>query len=122
MKGRKKEAENKNIAHVALFSGNIIRREPLAYYMEGRIRTKSAISISLDNDVLAFFAGKDRSARINGVLRQYLRWKLGGQEENMFIEEIPDRQTFARAINVVQRQKGEGFMSDIMVALMREIE
>jgi hypothetical protein len=80
------------------FKDNIIRKIRMAYYMSRGQRHKSAISITLDDKVLAFFSGKGRSGRINYVLTQYLLWNLGHNTDIGFDETTPlNRVTSARS-------------------------
>ena len=85
-------------------------------------RHKSAISITLDNDVLDFFSGKGRSGKINHILRQYLRSKLGDNSEFSF-DDRTDRQHFSAALGVVQRQFGiDSTIAQIMLKIFEAIE
>lgn len=116
MKGRKKEAENKNIGYVALFSGNIMSRELMAYYMSGRSRHKGAISITLDNHVLDFFSGKGRSGKINHILKQYLQARLSG--ETAVYDDTPPKQKIAVALACVQEKYGYDSLEAQLVVLI----
>lgn len=90
--------------------------------MSTRSRHKSAISITLDNDVLEFFSGKGRSGKINHILRLYLRSRLGDEEDSRFEDKSP-RQRFAPAIAVVQDLFGhDSIEAKMMVAIMGAIE
>ncbi len=89
--------------------------------MVRRTRHKSAISITLDNDVLDFFSGSGRSGKINRILRAYLRSKLGDDDDPRF-EDKSNRQLFAPAIAVVQNQFGSGTYEKILLAIFEEVE
>lgn len=91
----------------------------MAYYMG---RHKSAISITLDNNVLDFFSGKGRSGKINHILQQYLRHKLGDDAES-WVEDRTNRQQFAAALNIVQEQFGiDSTIAQIMLKIFEVIE
>jgi hypothetical protein len=78
----------------------------MAYYMGGPNRHKSAISITLDNNVLDFFSGKGRSGKINYILTQYLQWKLGAQTAVGF-NESNERAPLAAAVEACKKIFGE---------------
>ena len=80
-------------------------------------RHKSAISITLDDKVLAFFSGKGRSGRINEVLTQYLLWNLG-HETRIGFEDTTDRDRIAAARNAIQGRYGN---DSIEVKIMNAI-
>ena len=109
------------MAPTPFFLNTIISRTLVAYYMVRRTRHKSAISITLDNDVLDFFAGSGRSGKINQILRAYLRNKLGDNDDSRF-EDKTNRQLFAPAIAVVQNQFGSGTYEKILLAIFEEVE
>lgn len=91
----------------------------MAYYMG---RHKSAISITLDNNVLDFFSGKGRSGKINYILQQYLRAQLGGDVES-WNHERTNRQQFGVALNVVIEQFGnDSTIAGIMKKIYEAIE
>lgn len=91
--------------------------------MGPNIHGKSAISITLDNNVLQFFSGKGRSGRINEVLTQYLRWNFGEKSRIGFKEEITDRARMTSALNVVMEHFGEDSSQyHIMKMLWESIE
>lgn len=83
------------------------------------MKHKSAISITLDDNVLKFFSGKGRSGRINYVLTQYIRWQLGGQTEIGF-DETTDYNRVCSARNAIQEGYGnESLEFDIMQILVK---
>lgn len=85
-------------------------------------RHKSAISITLDSDILDFFSGKGRSGRINHILKLYLRSRLS-DENGIQFEDKTNRQIFAPAISVVQNQFGsDSLQAAIMLVLFGVIE
>ena len=101
------------------FKDNIIRKIRMAYYMSRGQRHKSAISITLDDKVLAFFSGKGRSGRINYVLTQYLRWNLGQETQIGFDETTPlHRVTSARS--AVQKEFGDDSIEVKLIDIVRE--
>lgn len=89
--------------------------------MSSRSRHKSAISITLDDDILAFFSGKGRSGKINHILRLYLRSRLNDNDPTF--DEKTNRQRFAPSISVVQDQFGhDSIEAKIIIALFEVIE
>jgi len=90
--------------------------------MVRRTRHKSAISITLDNDVLDFFSGQGRSGKINRILKAYLRSKLSDDTDQKF-EDKTNRQIFAPSIAVVQNQFGaDSHEAKIILALFGVID
>lgn len=85
-------------------------------------RHKSAISITLDNNVLDFFSGKGRSGKINHILQQYLRHNLGDETAN-WVDEISDRDRFQAGISAMQRAIGDKHpIIDALLALKELIQ
>ena len=85
-------------------------------------RHKSAISITLDNDVLDFFSGKGRSGKINHILRQYLRSKLENNG-NFSLDDRTNKQIIASALAVCQQKFGfDHIISKILDAIYGEID
>ena len=87
--------------------------------MKSRIRHKSAISITLDNDVLQFFAGRGRSGKINHILRLYIRSRLGDGEDPAFMEEKTVSQRLAQAFTGMGDDMTD-FTRALMIALIEE--
>jgi len=87
--------------------------------MTNRTRHKSAISITLDNDVLQFFAGKGRSGKINNILKRYIRARLGDKELDEFAEEVSVSRRLAQAFTLMGDEKSE-FLRKLMVALIED--
>jgi hypothetical protein len=86
------------------------------------MKHKSAISITLDDNVLKFFSGKGRSGRINYVLTQYLRWNLGEKTDIGFNDQT-DRNRMQSACTVVQEKFGnDSFEFKIMMMIKEMIE
>lgn len=111
-----------NMAPTLFFLNTIISGTIVAYYMVRRTRHKSAISITLDNDVLDFFAGSGRSGKINQILRAYLRNKLGDDDDSRF-EDKTNRQIFAPSISIIQNQFGsDSHEAKIILALFGVID
>lgn len=81
------------------------------------MRHKSAISITLDDDILKFFSGKGRSGKINHILRLYLRSKLGDDDDSRF-EDKTHLQHFMPAVAVCQKQFGD---DSPIVAMLLEL-
>lgn len=89
--------------------------------MNNRTRHKAAVSITLDNDILAFFSGKGRSGKINRILRLYLRSRLN--DEDATFDEKTNKQLFLPGLAVMQRQFGhESIEAKIMLALLEVVE
>lgn len=118
MKGRKREAVNRNILNVALFSDNIISRELIVCDMSSRSRHKSAISITLDNHILDFFSGKGRSGKINHILKQYLQARLSG--EKPIYDDTPPKQKVAVALKCIQDEYGFDSLESKLIVLILE--
>lgn len=85
-------------------------------------RHKSAISITLDNDVLDFFSGKGRSGKINHILKQYLRSRLS-DNDNFDIDDRTDKQIIASALATCQARFGfDHIISKILVQIIGEFD
>lgn len=87
--------------------------------MTNRIRHKSAISITLDHDVLQFFAGRGRSGKINNILRRYIRARLGDLDDDAFAEEKTASQRLAQAFTLMGDEKDD-FTTAVMIALIQD--
>lgn len=78
---------------------------------------KSAISLTLDDDVLNFFKGKNRSLTINRILKAYLRYQLGDEDSNQFTFETKPRSLLLKAM----RQCGLDEKGKMMWAILNII-
>lgn len=87
--------------------------------MNNRARHKAAVSITLDNDILAFFSGKGRSGKINHILRLYLRSRLN--DEDTSFDEKTNRQLFMPGLAVMQRQFGDDSIEAKIMLMLKDV-
>ncbi len=79
---------------------------------------KAAVSVTLDQNVLDFFSGKNRSAHINRILVDYLRKRLKGGEHE---DPIPQpRSIFNAALEPVRNTYGQESVQMQIMYLIRE--
>ena len=78
---------------------------------------KSAISLTLDDDVLNFFKGKNRSQTINRILKGFIRFRLGDTDSNQFTFETKPRSLLMKAM----RQCGLDEKGKLMWSMLNTI-
>ncbi len=86
--------------------------------MSSRIRNKYAVSVTLDNHILDFFSGKNRSGKINHILKQYLQARLSG--ETATYDDTPPKQKIAVALNCIQEKYGIDSIESQLIVLILE--